>query len=533
MNPTPLRASWVAASLAFVVVLATSWRTLVETAVEDRYGRDLRRTQALHAELDEYVMKCRTGLATSYDPFEQTLTELKRLHRLSEHTPRLLTSEGRAEVSARRAEYGTALADKRRLIDDFKRENSVLRNSLRFFPVAARELADKLAAEPGGSELAGRLHDLLGEVLVYNLLPDKEFRPHVEGAIAAMETAAASPAGQADRDELGILLTHARAIVEHKPRVDDLMEGILHLPVAERAREMDAAYSRRYGAAIDTAATRRLVLSLLAMAILGFGAADIILRLRRTAEALRAATAEAERANTALRLEKDKEKELGEMKSRFVSMTSHEFRTPLTKILQSCELLEAYIERMTPERKAEHFSRIRNHVIEMKQQLEGILVIGRAEAGVLEYDPAPCDVAAFCNDVVETVAQGGGPVRIEPSIQVDWNGARMDKRLLGHILTNLLSNAVKYSPNGGRVEFEARREGDEAIFVVSDEGIGIPADDQPRLFDTFQRASNVGGISGTGLGLAIVKKSVERCHGSLTLDSRPGEGTRFLVRIPC
>src|SRR5215813_2270184 len=109
MTPTALRALWIAASLAFAAVLATSYRTLSDSAIEDRYGRDLRRTQALHAELDEYVMKCRTGLATSYDPFEQTLTELKRLHRASEQIPRFLGTEGQAEVAARRAEYGDAL----------------------------------------------------------------------------------------------------------------------------------------------------------------------------------------------------------------------------------------------------------------------------------------------------------------------------------------------------------------------------------------------------------------------------------------
>jgi signal transduction histidine kinase len=229
----------------------------------------------------------------------------------------------------------------------------------------------------------------------------------------------------------------------------------------------------------------------------------------------------------------EKEKELSELKSRFVAMTSHEFRTPLATVLSSAELLEHYGTQLAPEEKQELYQSIRTGVDRMTRMLDNVLVIGRAEAQMLEFKPALTDLATFCDGLVDDMRLAAG---INHSLAYTYEGGRspvqVDERLLRHVLVNLISNAFKYSPQGGAVHFSVRVNNGAAAFEVRDSGIGIPPEDQARLFETFHRARNVGNISGTGLGLAIVKKSLELHGGSIRFDSIPGRGTRFEVTIP-
>jgi PAS domain S-box-containing protein len=229
----------------------------------------------------------------------------------------------------------------------------------------------------------------------------------------------------------------------------------------------------------------------------------------------------------------EKEKELSELKSRFVAMTSHEFRTPLATILSSAELLEHYGTQLAAEEKQELYQSIRTGVDRMTRMLDNVLVIGRAEAQMLEFKPALTNLAAFCDGLVDEMRLAAG---LNHSLAYSYEGARapvqVDERLLRHVLVNLISNAFKYSPQGGAVHFSVRVNNGAAAFEVRDSGIGIPPEDQPRLFETFHRARNVGNISGTGLGLAIVKKSLDLHGGSIRFDSVPGRGTRFEVTIP-
>ena len=238
------------------------------------------------------------------------------------------------------------------------------------------------------------------------------------------------------------------------------------------------------------------------------------------------------RAEADIRNALEKEKELSELKSRFVSMTSHEFRTPLTTILSSAELLESYSHKWTEKKKLEHLQRIQAAVKHMTQLLNDVLLIGKAEAGKLEFNPLPLDLAAFCHNLVEEMQLGTSSHIIDFRIQEQCINACMDEKLLRHILSNLLSNAIKYSPQGRTVHFALVSEQEEAIFYIQDEGIGIPTADQAQLFNSFHRASNVGTISGTGLGLAIVKKSVDLHSGKIAVTSEVGVGTKFTVTLP-
>ena len=242
---------------------------------------------------------------------------------------------------------------------------------------------------------------------------------------------------------------------------------------------------------------------------------------------------ERKRAEEEIQRALEKERELNELKSRFVAMTSHEFRTPLATILSSSELLEHYVERLPAEEKKDLHQSIRASVERMTKMLDDVLVIGRSEAQMLEFKPLPIDLHGFCEGLAGEMRLAAGG---KHSLEFSWQGARgmvpVDEKLLRHVLVNLISNAFKYSPQGGAVEFRAQVNGGEASFEVRDQGIGIPAEDQPRLFETFHRARNVGSISGTGLGLAIVKKSLELHGGSISLESSPGNGSRFRVSIP-
>jgi signal transduction histidine kinase len=240
------------------------------------------------------------------------------------------------------------------------------------------------------------------------------------------------------------------------------------------------------------------------------------------------------RVEDEVRTELKKEKELSELKSRFISMASHEFRTPLCTILSSADLLETYGKKWSEDKKTEHLQRIQSAVERMTQLLDDVLLIGKAEAGKLEFQPAPMNLDKFCTDLVEELQQGKSSSQHTITFvkRGHYTTTLMDEKLLRHILSNLISNAIKYSTPGSNIYFEVNCQEEEAIFLIKDSGIGIPKEDQQRLFESFHRAKNVGTIPGTGLGLAIVKKSLDLHSGKITVDSIVGGGTTFIIRLP-
>jgi PAS domain S-box-containing protein len=228
-----------------------------------------------------------------------------------------------------------------------------------------------------------------------------------------------------------------------------------------------------------------------------------------------------------------KEKQLNELKSRFISMTSHEFRTPLATILSSAELLEHYSHKWNEDKKHHHLHRIQTSVEHMTRLLNDVLLLGKAEAGQLKFNPAQLNLSEFCQEMVEEMQLNASDRRIFFRIHgQSLITTHMDEKLLRHILTNLLSNAIKYSPENEPIYFDLIYQQQTAIFRIKDQGIGIPKEEQHQLFNSFHRASNVGSISGTGLGLAIVKKAVDLHSGEIQLESEIGIGTTFTVILP-
>jgi signal transduction histidine kinase len=227
------------------------------------------------------------------------------------------------------------------------------------------------------------------------------------------------------------------------------------------------------------------------------------------------------------------EREVGRLKSSFVSMVSHEFRTPLGITMSAVELLRNYRDRLPSGKQDELLGDIHDSTRQMSDLMEQVLLLGRVEAGKLGCKPAPLDLLALAEKLAdETVSATRLKCPVHVRAEGELAGAHADESLVRHILGNLVANAVKYSSPGTPVELLVRRAGDAVELRVRDRGIGIPEADLPQLFQAFSRASNVGDIPGSGLGLVIVKRCADLHGGAITVKSHPGEGTEFTVRLP-
>ncbi|HEX3054450.1 MAG TPA: ATP-binding protein, partial [Aggregatilineaceae bacterium] len=238
-------------------------------------------------------------------------------------------------------------------------------------------------------------------------------------------------------------------------------------------------------------------------------------------------------AEEGLRLALEKEKEVGELKSRFVSIASHEFRTPLAVILATTETLTHYRARMDDAQIDVRLDKILQQVDHMKGIMEDVLQLARIQAGRLEFQPVDSDLNVLCQDIVEEFQSR--PEYRERVVYRYMDAPVMvsvDLRLMRQIISNLVSNALKYSPPNASIHLELSHDDESVRCRVSDQGIGIPPEDLKRLFEPFHRAGNVGTIAGTGLGLSITREAVLAHGGSIEVESEVGQGTTFTVVLP-
>jgi signal transduction histidine kinase len=241
---------------------------------------------------------------------------------------------------------------------------------------------------------------------------------------------------------------------------------------------------------------------------------------------------EHKRVEDEIRRALEREKELGELKSRFTSMISHELRTPLASIQLASDLLKNYYSRMEESARLEHLNKIQGQVRHLTNLLEDVLTFTRAEQIGMELKQKLVDLNSFCADLSAEVRATNASHKIA---YVDDTGnwsALVDPKLMRQALMNLMLNAVKYSPAGSTVTLSLDRDGKDAVIRVADQGIGIPEADLPHIFEVFYRARNVGAVSGTGLGLALVRQIAEAHHGFIFCESEVGAGTTFTLRIP-
>lgn len=247
-------------------------------------------------------------------------------------------------------------------------------------------------------------------------------------------------------------------------------------------------------------------------------------------ERVRQRTEELRQAEQSIRAALEKERELNVLKSRFVSMASHEFRTPLSTIMGSTDLIARYSEGQ--DKVLKHTTRIRAKVRELTAMLNDFLSLEKLEQGAVSIHRTRFDLVDLCIDLVEEVR-----VLTKPDQRIDFahEGPReveLDQQLMSNVVTNLLSNAVKYSPDGSTIRLRTISDGSQLTLSVTDEGIGIPLEDQTHLFQRFFRASNASTVQGTGLGLSIVRRHLELLAGTIGFTSIPGQGSTFTVQVP-
>ena len=227
----------------------------------------------------------------------------------------------------------------------------------------------------------------------------------------------------------------------------------------------------------------------------------------------------------------EKEKELSELKSRFVSMASHEFRTPLTSILSSASLIGRYTREDQQANRDKHIGRIKSAVANLTGILNDFLSLSKLEEGKVEVNLSEINLDALCNEVIEdTKGMLKSDQVINHTIIGDATNVIVDERILRNILFNLISNAIKYSDKDIKCIITFEKEYYQ--FEIKDQGIGIPIEDQKYLFSRFFRAGNVTNIQGTGLGLNIVKQYVDILGGEISFESEHEVGSTFFVRLP-
>jgi two-component system sensor histidine kinase/response regulator len=230
----------------------------------------------------------------------------------------------------------------------------------------------------------------------------------------------------------------------------------------------------------------------------------------------------------------ERERELNRLKSEFISILSHDFRTPLTSIQGFSHLLQEHVmgrQLLSTEKQERYFNKIDGAVEHLLQLLDKILLVSTHNSEDISCQPVLVDLQIFCQHLVETLQPSFRcPIRI--TCQSERTQAEVDPILLQQILTNLLANAVKYSPDGEEVCLDFYCQEDSVRFQVRDRGIGIPEKNLLHIFEMFYRCSNVGSIDGTGLGLAAVKKCVEVHQGKISVESQEGVGSTFTVVLP-
>lgn len=242
-------------------------------------------------------------------------------------------------------------------------------------------------------------------------------------------------------------------------------------------------------------------------------------------------TVELEHAKADLETALKKEKELGELKSGFVTMASHEFRTPLSGILSSSGLIERYLERDDKINIRKHVELIKKAVNHLNHILAEFLSLGHLEDGRIQARYESVDLNICVSEVYEQLKD---LFKNKQSFRHHHEGSVFcwsDSAILHNILTNLISNAIKYTPEGASIVVETRNDENTTIIKVIDNGPGLPESEQKHLFDRFYRASNAVNIKGTGLGLYIVKRYAEMLNGIAGFDSTPGQGSSFWVEF--
>ena len=256
-------------------------------------------------------------------------------------------------------------------------------------------------------------------------------------------------------------------------------------------------------------------------------------RVKERTEELEIQVNETKRAEKEAKQALEREKELNELKSRFVSMASHEFRTPLSTILSSSSLIGKYNEQKGAQEKREkHISKIKSSINNLNGILDDFLSISKLEEGKIDVNMSSVNLVEVCEEVIEEISSiQKENQKIDFRVKGDSQDIKADPKIIKNIVINLTSNAIKYSEKDIKIVLDFEQ-GDHISICIADQGMGIPAEDQKHLFERFFRAKNATNIQGTGLGLNIVKKYMEMLGGDIKFKSTLNVGSEFFVTFP-
>lgn len=240
------------------------------------------------------------------------------------------------------------------------------------------------------------------------------------------------------------------------------------------------------------------------------------------------------KAERDIKINLQREKELNQLRSQFISTVSHEFRTPLANISSNIQLLDRFFDKWDKPKSQTNFTRIYESIKDISTMLEDISTLGKEQSGRLKYNPTKLNIVQVCGKVIQEsreVIRNGTKVKFVDNLKT--KDIMADKNLIRQILTNIITNAMKYSPSGSEILFEIKKDSKQNLaFIVSDNGIGIPKADLANIFEPFQRASNVEKYKGSGLGLSIVKKFVDLHNGTIQIQSQIKKGTKVTIKVP-
>lgn len=260
---------------------------------------------------------------------------------------------------------------------------------------------------------------------------------------------------------------------------------------------------------------------------------DALLELSHTNEGLNQEMEQRRKVEAQIREMLEKEKELNELKSRFVSMASHEFRTPLGGILTSISLIAKYPKTEDEPKREKHVQNIKKSVRNLTNILNDFLSLDKLEQGKISSSPSRFNLNQFIDESIEEFKEMSGKGHtIEVSHRVPDISLYQDKEMIRNVISNLVSNAVKYSPEGTSIFIRTDLKDNVVTLEVQDQGMGIPSEDQKHLFERFFRAKNVTNLQGTGLGLNIVKRYLDLMEGTISFESRENVGTTFKIILP-